>query len=177
MGKFIIESRSDGQYYFRLKSDNGETILVSEGYTSKSGCLNAIGIVKMYALFNESYDRRKYNEQHYFLLRSNNGEIVGISEKYSTLIASEKGILMVQKIASDAIVSDLSKLDKYYVNQNTQANGDHEVHKASCSFMPEPQHRTYLGEFSSCQAAVRKAKEKFRQSNGCYYCNHECHIQ
>lgn len=68
-------------------------------------------------------------------------------------------------------------MDKYYVNQNVQANGDHEVHQAGCSFMPEPQNRTYLGEFSSCHGAVSKAKTIYRQSNGCFYCCKACHSQ
>jgi len=68
-------------------------------------------------------------------------------------------------------------MDKYYVNQNAQNNGDHEVHKEGCSYMPLSQNRTYLGEHSSCHGAVRKAKETYRQSNGCYYCSKDCHTQ
>lgn len=63
----------------------------------------------------------------------------------------------------------------YYVNKNAQNNGDHEVHKNPCSYLPETVNRLYLGEFSSCRDAVRKAKETYRQSNGCYHCSNECH--
>jgi hypothetical protein len=65
----------------------------------------------------------------------------------------------------------------YYVNKNAQPNGDHEVHVTGCSFMPDGNNRIYLGEHSSCQSAVRKAKEMFRQVNGCFYCARECHTQ
>lgn len=61
----------------------------------------------------------------------------------------------------------------YYVNNQAQANGDHEVHKATCTWLPV--NRKYLGEFSSCHDAVREAKKHYRQSNGCYYCSRECH--
>ncbi len=64
---------------------------------------------------------------------------------------------------------------KYYVNDNAQSNGDHEVHKEGCSYLAEIVSKTYLGDFSSCHDAVRKAKEIYRQSNGCYYCCYECH--
>ncbi|WP_350289830.1 hypothetical protein [uncultured Croceitalea sp.] len=64
---------------------------------------------------------------------------------------------------------------KYYVNKNAQANGDHEVHKTSCSWLPEVKNRIYLGEFSSCKGAVREAKNHYSQVNGCYYCSRDCH--
>ena len=64
---------------------------------------------------------------------------------------------------------------KYYVNNNKQANGDHEVHKLGCSFMPNPENRTYLGDFISCGPAVREAKKYHSKVNGCYYCSRACH--
>jgi len=65
----------------------------------------------------------------------------------------------------------------YYVNQNAQPNGDHEVHKAGCSHMPEPANRKHLGDFSNCRDAVRTARQFYKQCNGCYYCSKECHTQ
>ncbi|PWK18575.1 hypothetical protein [Xanthomarina spongicola] len=64
---------------------------------------------------------------------------------------------------------------KYYVNKNSQANGDHEVHKIGCSFMPEDQNRDYLGDFNNCKDAVNKAKKYYSKVNGCYYCSKDCH--
>ncbi|WP_338769869.1 hypothetical protein WAF17_10735 [Bernardetia sp. ABR2-2B] len=63
----------------------------------------------------------------------------------------------------------------YYVNDNAQSNGDHEVHKEGCSWMPSVSNRTYLGDFSTCKDAVTEAKKKYRQSNGCKYCSPLCH--
>lgn len=63
----------------------------------------------------------------------------------------------------------------YYVNKNAQANGDHEVHRSNCTFLPAPANRVYLGEFESCAAAVREAKRYYTQSNGCYHCSPACH--
>ena len=64
---------------------------------------------------------------------------------------------------------------RYYVNKNAQANGDHEVHTASCSFLPSSENRIYLGEFSSCAGAVKAAKNHYSKSDGCYYCCNPCH--
>jgi hypothetical protein len=63
----------------------------------------------------------------------------------------------------------------YYVNKQAQANGDHEVHKSDCSFLPTESNRLYLGSFTNCRDAVREAKKTYPQSNGCYYCSKECH--
>ena len=63
----------------------------------------------------------------------------------------------------------------YYVNNNAQSNGDHEVHTTGCSWLPKPENRTYLGEFSSCSPAVKEARKHHTQVNGCYYCSEDCH--
>lgn len=65
----------------------------------------------------------------------------------------------------------------YCVNRNSQMNGDHEVHKYGCSWMPSEVNRIYLGNFASCGLAVSKAKEYYTQVNGCYYCSPACHTQ
>jgi hypothetical protein len=64
---------------------------------------------------------------------------------------------------------------RHYVNNNAQANGDHEVHVEGCSFMPLPANRAYLGDFSSCRPAVTEARKYWSQVNGCYYCCNACH--
>jgi len=68
-------------------------------------------------------------------------------------------------------------MTRYYVNKQAQANGDHEVHKEGCSWMPESYNAQYLGFFSQCSDAVKEAMKYFRQVNGCYYCSKECHTQ
>lgn len=63
----------------------------------------------------------------------------------------------------------------YYVNKIAQSNGDHEVHKSGCSFMPSTLNRKHLGNYPSCYGAVQEAKKYYPKSNGCYYCSRECH--
>jgi hypothetical protein len=63
----------------------------------------------------------------------------------------------------------------YYVNKNEQPNGDHEVHKSGCVFMPKVENRIYLGDFWSCEAAVLKAKQYYNQVDGCRQCSSNCH--
>ena len=64
-------------------------------------------------------------------------------------------------------------MDKYYVNNNPQTTGEHEVHTGSSRYLPGD--RKYLGEFGSCHGAVKEAKKTYPKSDGCYYCCNECH--
>jgi hypothetical protein len=63
----------------------------------------------------------------------------------------------------------------YYVNDNAQSNGDHEVHAGTCSFLPEAKNRTYLGEHTGCATAVVKARTIYSDVDGCYWCSPSCH--
>jgi len=46
-GKFEVYTDARGEYRWRLKAANGQTIATGgEGYTSKAGCLNGIESVK-----------------------------------------------------------------------------------------------------------------------------------
>lgn len=44
--KFQVFKASNAQVYFRLRAKNGEPILLSEGYSSKSSCLKGIESIK-----------------------------------------------------------------------------------------------------------------------------------
>ena len=63
----------------------------------------------------------------------------------------------------------------YYINTIPQANGDNEVHRAGCLFMPRAALSHYLGEFSRCADAVEQARLFYRRANGCRHCSADCH--
>ena len=63
----------------------------------------------------------------------------------------------------------------YYVNETAQDNGDHEVHKAGCSWLVLVHRKKYLGEFSTCHAGVAEAQSQGYNANGCYHCSRPCH--
>lgn len=63
----------------------------------------------------------------------------------------------------------------YYVNNNAQPTGEHEVHVETCSFFPSD--RTYLGSYDSCAPAVAKANETHSPADGCYHCCRPCHTR
>lgn len=65
----------------------------------------------------------------------------------------------------------------YFLNKNTQPNGDHEVHKEGCYWMPLLENRIYLGVFTNGIGAVNYAKNLYpnAQIDGCVHCSEEAH--
>ncbi len=66
-------------------------------------------------------------------------------------------------------------MDSYYLNLAAQAKGEHEIHTASCVYLPDRPHREFLGVFDDCHEAIRKAKDYFDNVDGCLYCCDDCH--
>lgn len=64
---------------------------------------------------------------------------------------------------------------RYYVNKNAQQNGDHEVHRSYCGWLPDAANRLDLGECSTPQEALRVARLYYNQVDGCAYCCPEIH--
>ncbi|CAL1518780.1 YegP family protein [Chitinophaga sp. MM2321] len=107
MSKFVITKSSNGEYRFKLKAGNGEVILVSEGYNSKTGCQNGIDSVKNNASHDERYEKKtSSNAKHYFNLKATNGQVIGTSEMYESAAGRDNGIASVKSNAAGALVDD-----------------------------------------------------------------------
>lgn len=107
MGKFTITQRVNREYQFNLKANNGEIILMSEGYVQKSSCQKGIESVKINSQDDARYERRvSTNDKDYFVLKARNGEIIGKSQLYSSKTAMENGIHSVKSNASNAEIID-----------------------------------------------------------------------
>ncbi|KQB40075.1 YegP family protein [Flavobacterium aquidurense] len=107
MGKFVITKRTNGEFQFNLKAGNGQTILASEGYTTKSACTNGIESVRTNSQDDARYDRKESsNGKPFFNLKATNGQIIGSSEMYESTSARENGIESVKKNAPDATIDD-----------------------------------------------------------------------
>jgi hypothetical protein len=67
-------------------------------------------------------------------------------------------------------------MDAYYINMNTQENGENIVHKSTCSYVPGSHQRIFLGYCNNCQDAIKEAKKTYPlTANGCKFCCPECH--
>ena len=75
MAKFEIYKDKRGEFRFRLKASNGQSILASEGYAAKSGCTNGIESVRKNSTDYSKMVRCKAreimrNEAYFFVRRS-----------------------------------------------------------------------------------------------------------
>ena len=108
MGKFVITLRKNGEFQFNLKASNGEVILTSEGYTTKSACLNGVESVKKNAVEEKRYEKLvAKNGKPYFTLKATNGQIIGQSQMYASERNRDNGINSVMKNAPVAVVVEL----------------------------------------------------------------------
>ena len=117
MGKFVIKETATG-YTFQLKAGNGETIAVSEVYSSVDSCVNGANSVKKNAPAAnledqtvEGYTEAKHPKfevykdkagEFRFRLKAINGEKIAASEGYTTKAACMNGIESVRKNAAEA---------------------------------------------------------------------------
>ncbi|MPT35677.1 MAG: DUF1508 domain-containing protein [Flavobacterium sp.] len=109
MGTFVITRRTNNEFQFNLRANNGLVILTSEGYTAKAGCLNGIKSVRENSQLDARYARETAKDGRlYFNLKAGNGEIIGTSQMYQSESARETGITSVKNNAPGATVEDLS---------------------------------------------------------------------
>jgi uncharacterized protein YegP (UPF0339 family) len=107
MSKFVISKRTNDEFQFNLKADNGQVILTSQGYTTKASCENGIESVRTNSAANENFDRNKSsNNKDYFNLKAGNNQIIGTSEMYESTTGMETGIASVMKNAPVATIED-----------------------------------------------------------------------
>lgn len=107
MSKFVVSKSSNGEFRFKLKAGNGETILVSEGYSARSGCDNGIESVRTNSQVDDRFDKKtSTNGKHYFNLKAANGQIIGTSEMYESASGRDGGIASVKTNAPGATVEE-----------------------------------------------------------------------
>jgi uncharacterized protein len=107
MGKFVIKKRTNGEYQFNLKASNGQDILASEGYSTKSACENGIESVRKNSQDDSKYERKtSTNGKYYFNLKASNGQVIGTSEMYESASGRDNGIESVKSNAPGASVED-----------------------------------------------------------------------
>lgn len=102
-GKFELKVAKNGKYHFNLLAGNGQIILSSEMYESKSAAENGIESIKKNAADDARYSREESSKgDPYFTLKAANHQVIGKSETYSGKAAMENGIESVKKNAPDA---------------------------------------------------------------------------
>ena len=108
-GKFECYKDKAGEFRFRLKAGNGETILASEGYSSKAGCKNGIESVQKNGVNPDRFEKKQTASGKFrFNLKSSNGQVIGTSESYSSESGCDNGMKSVANSAPGAAIDDQS---------------------------------------------------------------------
>lgn len=111
--KFELFKGDDGEFYFHLKARNGEILLQSEGYKSKSGAVNGIESVRKNAALADRFEQLTAEDgQFYFVLKAGNQQVIGVSETYTSEAGRTNGMESVMKLAPYAPVEDQTILEE-----------------------------------------------------------------
>lgn len=105
----LFQSEKNEKFYFRLVASNGQNILSSQGYTTKSAATNGIKSVQENATLEDRYDlKESSNGKYYFSIKAANGQIVGDSQMYADAGGRSGGIKSVTTNAPIAPIEDLT---------------------------------------------------------------------
>jgi uncharacterized protein YegP (UPF0339 family) len=97
--KFDVFVGEDGDYYFRFVAANGESLLRSEGYTTRQAADAGIDAVVANAPDTRNVEILQASDgEWYFTVKAGNGEIVATSEMYASKFNAERGARTVRAL-------------------------------------------------------------------------------
>ncbi|MGK7313416.1 MAG: YegP family protein [Candidatus Longimicrobiales bacterium M2_2A_002] len=109
-GTFELYTDKGGEFRFRLKASNGQTILTSEGYKSKASAQNGIRSVKENGGDTERFEKTTTPSGAYrFNLTAKNRQTIGQSQNYKSESARDNGIEAVGRASEGAEAVDLTE--------------------------------------------------------------------
>ena len=99
---FELWQADGGDYYFHLRAANHETILSSEGYSTRTSALGGLLSVLDNGVLRARYELRPASTgEWYFVLKAGNGRVIGMSERYATRTGAATGIDAVERNVND----------------------------------------------------------------------------
>ena len=106
-GMFEVFTDKSGEFRFRLKAGNGQTVLSSQGYASKSSAMKGIESVR-----NNAGDEARFEStesaggKFRFTMKAKNNQVIGTSQNYESASGRDNGIAAVERAADGATVVD-----------------------------------------------------------------------
>jgi len=108
-GKFECYKDKAGEYRFRLKASNGQTILSSEGYKDKSSCSKGIASIRKNCGNPKRFVKKQTASGKFvFSLTATNGQVIGTSQTYASASGCNNGMKSVANSAPGATVHEQS---------------------------------------------------------------------
>ena len=111
MAKFeVYQSGKKNEFRFRLKADNGQIVLSSEGYTTKAGCMNGIVSVRKNVKDPKRFVKSQTPGKMFrFAVVAANKEVIGTSQNYKSESGRNNGIDSVMRNAEKAEIKEVEK--------------------------------------------------------------------
>jgi uncharacterized protein YegP (UPF0339 family) len=108
-GYYELKVAKNGEYFFNLVAGNGQNILKSEMYSSRSAAENGIASVQANCGEDGQYEcKESSNGKTYFVLKAKNHQVIGQSQMYESESGCENGMASVKTNGSTTDVRDLT---------------------------------------------------------------------
>ncbi len=109
-GYYELKLAKNGEYFFNLVAGNGQNILKSEMYKSRSAAENGIASVQANCGEDGQYEcKESGNGKTYFVLKARNHQVIGQSQMYESESGCENGMASVKTNGSTTDVRDLTE--------------------------------------------------------------------
>ncbi|MEM6580384.1 MAG: YegP family protein [Pseudomonadota bacterium] len=109
-GCYELKVAKNGEFFFNLLAANGQGILKSEMYSSKSAALNGIASVQSNCSEDGQYEcKTSSNGKDYFVLKAKNHQVIGQSQMYESDAGCQNGIESVKTNGVSTEIKDLTE--------------------------------------------------------------------
>ena len=108
-GSYELKVAKNGQFFFNLLAGNGQNILKSEMYKSKSAAMNGIASIQANCGEESQYEcKTSNNGKTYFVLKAKNHQVIGQSQMYESESGCENGMASVKNNGASSEIKDLT---------------------------------------------------------------------
>ena len=109
-GSYELKIAKNGEFFFNLLAGNGQNILKSEMYSSKSAALNGIESVQNNCTEDGQYEcKESTNGKPYFVLKAKNHQVIGQSQMYESDSGCANGIESCKTNGTSDTIKDLTE--------------------------------------------------------------------
>ena len=172
-GKYVIMCENN-QYRYQLFASNGQSLIISEGYTTERGCRNGILTVKKNITEGQVKIDSDKHDKYFFTLVSKQNRILCQSASYSTkescISASEsfKKFALTENVIFDENAKGvLSTSEKVDVEFEEKENGKYEIREDDHGYIyvlkASNNVEIVTSQDYSTYASCKEAMERFRE--------------
>lgn len=108
-GCYELKKAKNGEFFFNLLAANGQNILKSEMYSSRSAAENGIASVQSNCTEDGQYEcKESTNGKAYFVLKAKNHQVIGQSQMYESDSGCQNGIESCKTNGTSETIKDLT---------------------------------------------------------------------